>query len=344
MRVAKWLLGIAVIAAVGVPVTAQVLQGRSVQERSQWRFGKQIAAGQRAPAGVCPPAQTIVYGDFADASALTLNGNATTAGTTLRLSPDTSNQRGTAFLTSPLTLGPDTSFTTSFIFRMSGAVTDGADGMTFMLQGNGANAMGAAGGGLAYDGLANSLAIELDTNQNGYDPNANHIGLNLDGDMDSVQYATPGFDLEDGQPHGLWIDYDGLTDQLEVYLGMDPAVKPVAPILTAGGIDLSVQIGTSAWIGFSAATGARYNDHDIEAWTTKVNFCSFTCSLDSECDDGAFCNGAETCQAGSCRLGSDPCPGNPVSSPPTPARRSPADGGIPPGGSDSGVGSTIDSS
>ena len=34
-----------------------------------------------------------------------------------------------------------------------------------------------------------------------------------------------------------------------------------------------------------------------------------SCTENSECDDGQFCNGAETCAAGSCQGGSDPCPG-----------------------------------
>lgn len=33
------------------------------------------------------------------------------------------------------------------------------------------------------------------------------------------------------------------------------------------------------------------------------------CQLDTECDDGLFCNGAETCGAGVCGAGIDPCPG-----------------------------------
>ncbi|MES1244753.1 MAG: S8 family serine peptidase [Acidobacteriota bacterium] len=34
---------------------------------------------------------------------------------------------------------------------------------------------------------------------------------------------------------------------------------------------------------------------------------STTCTLNSQCDDGLFCNGAETCNAGSCQAGTDPC-------------------------------------
>ncbi|OQY25893.1 MAG: hypothetical protein B6244_14630, partial [Candidatus Cloacimonetes bacterium 4572_55] len=34
------------------------------------------------------------------------------------------------------------------------------------------------------------------------------------------------------------------------------------------------------------------------------------CSIDDDCDDGVFCNGAETCVSGACQAGNDPCPGN----------------------------------
>ncbi len=33
------------------------------------------------------------------------------------------------------------------------------------------------------------------------------------------------------------------------------------------------------------------------------------CTIDSECDDGVFCNGAETCVGIFCQAGTDPCPG-----------------------------------
>lgn len=33
------------------------------------------------------------------------------------------------------------------------------------------------------------------------------------------------------------------------------------------------------------------------------------CSTNPECDDGQWCNGAETCAGGTCQAGSDPCPG-----------------------------------
>ncbi len=42
--------------------------------------------------------------------------------------------------------------------------------------------------------------------------------------------------------------------------------------------------------------------------TTTSIINSTECTSDLECDDGIFCNGAETCMDGTCRPGTDPCP------------------------------------
>ena len=33
------------------------------------------------------------------------------------------------------------------------------------------------------------------------------------------------------------------------------------------------------------------------------------CVVDADCVNGLFCDGAETCNAGTCQAGGDPCPG-----------------------------------
>lgn len=40
--------------------------------------------------------------------------------------------------------------------------------------------------------------------------------------------------------------------------------------------------------------------------------CITPCDEDADCDDGTFCNGAETCTDGACAAGADPCPDNGV--------------------------------
>jgi DNA-binding beta-propeller fold protein YncE len=49
----------------------------------------------------------------------------------------------------------------------------------------------------------------------------------------------------------------------------------------------------------------RENDGKIYEMTLT----STSCSVDADCDDGLWCNGAEICSAGVCQAGTDPCPG-----------------------------------
>ena len=81
-------------------------------------------------------------------------------------------------------------------------------------------------------------------------------------------------------------------------LDADPSLTPaqVRQIIRDGAIDM----GTP---GFDRAYGYGRIDaiNSLQLITP--------CSIDPECDDGLWCNGAETCNAGSCLSGSDPCPG-----------------------------------
>lgn len=212
------------------------------------------------------------FASFSSSSGWQLNGNAAITGGVLRLTPNAGNQAGSAFLTSQVPVSEGTSFTGRFTFRMNGTA-DGADGMTFVLQNSATTALGAAGGGLAYEGIQKSLAVELDTYKGGTDPNANHVGV-LSNGIVSPHLATADapFDLEDGSSHTLWIDYDGPADTLRVYLAQnanDP--KPASPLLTLTALKLTDLIGPAAWIGFTGATGGSTNTHEVLSWDMRVN-------------------------------------------------------------------------
>src|SRR6185436_13460025 len=92
---------------------------------------------------------------------LRLNGNAALSGSALRLTTNVANQAGSAFLSSPLAIGPNSSINTRFVFRIHGTA-DGGDGLTFVIQGNAATSLGSVGAGLGYEGIGRSLAIEVD--------------------------------------------------------------------------------------------------------------------------------------------------------------------------------------
>ena len=210
----------------------------------------------------------INFTDFTDVSSLTLNGNATQGGNNaLRLTPAVSLQGGSAFLNDAIDIGANTSFSSTFEFRLSeGQGTDGADGFAFVIQNNSANALGGRAGGLGYSGIGNSIAVEFDTFFNGgIDPNNNHVSILQDGDvLTALAASTTPLDLNSGNVLTAWVDYNGATDRLEVFLS-DNSIKPELALVSTT-LDLEAEVGSSGFVGFSAGTGGLFNAHDIESW------------------------------------------------------------------------------
>jgi hypothetical protein len=213
--------------------------------------------------------------DFGDLSDFSLNG--VTAGLNapgtevLRLTNDY-GQSGSAFLTTPIAIGGDASFSTAFAFQITDSVSGGADGIVFAVQTDSA-AAGGGGGGIGYDGITPSVGIEFDTWHNGElgDPNDNHVGINLNGSVTSIATAIPPTPLENGLVKYAWVDYDGSTDTLEVRLSESPSRPPTA--LLTHTVDLAGVIGADdAFIGFTSGTGGAAADHTIRSWSFVNEF------------------------------------------------------------------------
>lgn len=199
-----------------------------------------------------------------------MNGNASVDGGNLQLTQNLTSQVGSAFVLSPFNVNSGTSFSTYFQFDINGG-TGGADGFAFILQNDssGIDALGGMGGSLGYVGISNSLAVEFDTYQNGSDPNNNHIGVDINGSVSSLATSTVIPDINSGSSLYAWIDYDGVTNLLEIFVNTTN-IKPGTANLSYS-IDLPGLVGSQAYIGFSAATGALTNQHLIENWTYSVS-------------------------------------------------------------------------
>ena len=218
----------------------------------------------------------INFSDFSSIAGLKLNGNAAQASNVLRLTPAQGNRAGSAFFNTPLAIDGDTSFQTRFRFRLHGGNgASGADGFTFMIQNStaGVNALGEYGGSLGYDDngpaagvpIGKSLAVEFDTYQNSWDSNSNHVSLLRNGNVTvALKQGNPSIDLNNGSSRNAWIDYDGGTNQLSVFLSAT-TTKPGTALFTHT-IDLAAVLGSNAFIGFSAGTGGRSNNQDIQNW------------------------------------------------------------------------------
>jgi len=227
---------------------------------------------------------SLIFPDFSSTAGLQLNGNAAQVGNVLRVAPASAFASGSVFSSSAVTLNSQVSFSTFFSFRVSanGGIGDedgiGADGLAFVVQTN-SSTVGSAGGGIGYGGVGNSVAVEFDTFNNGPsdDNNGNHIGIGFNGNLDSnPQFNLPtgvGFAdrLNNGNVRYAWVDYAGLTDQLEVRFS-DTPTRPLLPILTTT-TDLTTVLGSSnAFVGFTSATGSAFSNHDILSWEFRDTF------------------------------------------------------------------------
>ncbi|NND97094.1 MAG: DUF4347 domain-containing protein [Pirellulaceae bacterium] len=212
------------------------------------------------------------FADFNDVGQLILNGSAVGTGGVLRLTDTALNQAGTAFYDTAIPINADTSFQSQFTFRIAaGGGGNGADGMTFVVQGDpaGSLAIGQTGGGLGYAGINNSVAIEFDTYANADDVNDNHLSVLVNGNVATpIATKTYAVDLNGGADKYAWIDYNGTNNVLAVYLS-ETATKPTNPLLVTN-VDLLGIVGSQAYAGFSAGTGGLANNHDLIDWSMNT--------------------------------------------------------------------------
>ncbi len=236
------------------------------------------------------------FADFSDASKLIFNGQARKVQKYLRMTENVRNQIGSVWYntTVPVLDG----FTTEFAFRFSNGENfqcvdgslPGADGIAFVVQNASPNAIGYIGGGIGYEGIRNSLAVEFDTFSNDstqienyFDPNGNHVAVNSNGTLENTSKHLPGVmrginkDIipikSDGTIYYSKIEFleDGT---FLVYL--DTVPNPTKLVLKIEEhIDfkklLNLDRGYRAFVGFTSATGCAVENHQILSWSFCPN-------------------------------------------------------------------------
>lgn len=209
---------------------------------------------------------TFVFKDFSNVSVLQLNGNSAVYGTSLQLTSAVNDKWGSVFAKKKLVLTDQGSFSTYFIMRMVKAdPAQGADGIVFCVQPSSSSA-GSDGAGIGYAGIKNSVGIEFDSYQNGWDADGQHIGIDTNGDVVNHKTTIDNGEAWEGsnKPWHVWIDYNGLTKQMEVRVSKNNT-RPAAPKL-AYTIDLAPVFATSeVYAGFTSATGGLNSHHLIDS-------------------------------------------------------------------------------
>jgi lectin family protein len=249
--------------------------------------------------------QTISYPNFSSSDGIQLNGSTavTSNGTAqvLRITPAALSQVGSAWYAATLPLSQG--FTTTFKFQLTqpGGIGS-ADGFAFVVQNgsfangtSGSLAVGApatsGGGGIGYQGLTKSVAIEFDTFDNspnsdvsssevavqscGTGANTAVHGACTSGSVVNLSSLDGPIFLADGQVHTAVITYtppsigciEGPCSGTLAMTLDGQAVLTTAFNLASLGLDAN----RDAFVGFTAATGAGDENHDILSWSFTAN-------------------------------------------------------------------------
>ncbi len=218
-------------------------------------------------------------------------GNASKVGNYIQLAPPAFNNSGAIWYSDPIPV--ISGFRTEFSFRIRNGSNNtcedssipGADGLAFVIQNFIPYALGTHGGGIGYDGIPNSVAIEFDLFSNDstqienfFDPNGNHIAVQSFGQKaNSSKHQSPytlGINskilqiLNDGTIYYSKVVYNEKEKRLEIYFDTTQEFKD--PVLVIRNFDLfsllKLDRGYRAYLGFTSATGCAYQSHELLSW------------------------------------------------------------------------------
>ncbi|KAI3426630.1 Protein kinase domain-containing protein, partial [Psidium guajava] len=182
------------------------------------------------------------------------------------------------------------SFNTSFFINInnhSGSTSDHGEGMAFVIAPD--LSLPPPGSEGQYLGLTNATtdgnatnhlaAIEFDTFKEDFDPDNNHIGLNINSvrSKQNVSLSNFGFQLvpKGAKNFTIWIQYDGVNKTLQVFMvDEDSPVptkpRPSNPVMIEKDLDITKIVNEHSYFGFTASTGTAVELHCVLGWNLTV--------------------------------------------------------------------------
>ncbi|WP_274476376.1 lectin-like domain-containing protein [Mangrovimonas aestuarii] len=204
-----------------------------------------------------------------------------------RITDDLPTQRGAVWYDNPIDLTEDF----DIVFDLSFSDNDGgADGMALVIKSNANAIIGTPGGGLGYEGINNSLAVEFDIWQNGNrsDPAADHVALTYNGVADHastynlagpVDASASSGNIEDGVYHEVKVTWRVDTQTFKVYFDCSERLSYTGDIVNTVFSGL-----TNVYFGFTGSTGGSSSLQQL-----CFKYVSFANTL--ELQDESICSG-----------------------------------------------------
>lgn len=202
-----------------------------------------------------------------------LNGSATALpNECYRITGPTNYQIGTVWYADELNLFEP--FSLEFEMNFGSNDNNGADGLVFVLQTVGTNAIGITGAGMGFQGFNPSFGIEFDTHPNNAtvdpsnnlnDPAFDHIAFLLNGNVNHalpgniagpVQVSATNANIEDGLNHRVKITWDPALQRVEAWFECQLRLSSTVDLL-------AIFPGGSAFWGFTGSTGGLNNEQRV---------------------------------------------------------------------------------
>lgn len=207
------------------------------------------------------------------------SGDNTVQLTRNQLDNDLRESAGWATYTSPVqlwdaTAGTITDFCTHFTFIINGLNKNHhGDGLAFFIAASGSvlpinstgEWLGLFNSTTSNSSSAGMVAVEFDTYKNEWDPDDNHIGVNVNSIV-SVKTKTWKANIRNGTMGSAWIGYNSTGKNLYVFLTYNASEVYIGVPSLSYNVNLKEILTQEVIVGFSASTGASTELHKILSW------------------------------------------------------------------------------
>ncbi|PIA26311.1 hypothetical protein AQUCO_09500048v1 [Aquilegia coerulea] len=125
------------------------------------------------------------------------------------------------------------------------------------------------------DGLSSNqlVALELDTVKQDFDPDDNHMGLDLNSIRSNTTVSLSNHNIEiaplDPKNYTVWIQYDGVDKVFKAYMALEGLPRPAVPLLDIQ-LNLRDYVNQQSYFGFAASTGNWTQLNCVLGWNLTV--------------------------------------------------------------------------